>query len=241
LRESEKEILDRLLVKLSEKDGYCKNDEMTAFLALEGEKYTGELMIIGRSVNGWEDKFTPHDLLNSNTRKSIIENLTKISLSWVANSWQNNSKDSYNTKRSAFWRVIKQIICELDIVNTENTDWPSYLTWSNLYKVAPAVGGNPHSKLEDIQKEYCFQLLKEELKQFRPKRVLFLTGYDWANQFIQNIGEVKSSKRFDRMVDFKCNLVIPDIIDDIKVVVAKHPQGKKENNLVQEVVSTFNN
>ena len=53
--------------------------------------------------------------------------------------------------RSAFFRVAKKLLSELEIVDEHNEDWASFLVWSNLYKITPFHGGNPGERMAQVQ------------------------------------------------------------------------------------------
>lgn len=91
----------------------------------------------------------------------------------------------YNTKRSAFWRCIRGVVQGLGVADVEDAGWSSHLVWSNLYKVSPAGGGNPKGVLRKVQFRGCAELLNSELRTYRPSRVLFATGFDWAEPFLK--------------------------------------------------------
>ncbi len=100
------------------------------------------------------------------------------------NDWK-SLKPPYNPNKSAFWRVIQELVGRLRIADVNsNANWPSHLTWSNLYKVAPYLGGNPGARLCDIQLAGCQELFEVEVSNYRPKRLLLITGLDWAKDFL---------------------------------------------------------
>ena len=84
-------------------------------------------------------------------------------------------------------------------------------------------------------------MLDLELKKFKPKRLLLLTGNDWACDFLSN-------NLFNRNSQFKNSTYnyVEDfglLRNDIKFVVACHPGDKKrtktEESWAIEVVSAF--
>jgi hypothetical protein len=217
---------------------------ITGFLPMVGQKYSGELMVVGRAVNGWTH--APQDLVALESRmsyasavhKSVTENMPgECPMSWVTACWSNG--ESYNTRKSAFWRVIRLVVRELSIadVTDESQPWPSNLVWSNLYKVAPVDGGNPGGSLRALQRNGCVKLLEIEVKNFQPRRLLFLTGYSWVQPFISSIWEkdlrVPGYSYVEGFGQIQCG------DKSSKVVIASHPQGKNEKLWVSEVVSAF--
>ncbi len=151
--------------------------------------------------------------------------------------WGNYDHD-YNTRKSAFWRVIRKVVDELKIADVERPEWPSYLVWSNLYKFAPADGGNPSSTLCTIQLDECKSLLQKEIQTYRPKRIIFLTGIDWAEPFITALEVETATIPEQQYVEAVGKLDAPQGLQSC-IVVAAHPQSKKENWWVGEVVDAF--
>ena len=52
-----------------------------------------------------------------------------------------------------------------------------------LYPLAPCRGGNPNVALQRAQFEGCRRLLHQEIEEYRPRRLIFLTGLDWLSRF----------------------------------------------------------
>lgn len=155
-------------------------------------------------------------------------------LRWVEECW--NARSGYNTARSAFWRVIRGITHGLGIAASRAPNWPGSLAWANLYRIAPGVTGNPSAKLRRLQRDLCSARLARDLAELRPRRLLFLTGIDWAAPFIA---------RCDSQIETRNGLVqgygALHLADGWRVatVIAKHPQGKPESALTAEVLDSF--
>ena len=241
--ETERTILDQHILR-SIAEGPPK---LTGFLARKGAMYTGKLMVVGRAGNGgWDNGIALSDLAAPSkcehySRKVLEEsdNDGACPMQWVADDWENPPK--YNPRKSAFWRVIRDVVRQLDIVEKDvfSCSWSSHLVWSNLYKVSPEGGGNPDDKLCEVQLKGCKTLLEHEIKTYKPVRLLFLTGWDWAEAFLDFLPE-GDIQPFDdkRFVKASGSLaLVPDT--RTRVVVAVHPQGKKENKWVEKVVEEF--
>lgn len=158
--------------------------DVTGFLAMTGHLYDRGFMVVGRAVNGWTTGILPDALASSSAAESYADLvLTSVAgkgscpMRWVTEHW-NASPGQYNTKRSAYWRVIRAVVAQLGIAKVEDTTWPSHLVWSNLYKMAPAKDGNPGGALCEVQLPGCIELLRLELMTYRPSRLLLLTGLD---------------------------------------------------------------
>lgn len=215
--------------------------EITGFLAMAGQAYDGDLMVIGRAVNGWAEGIPPGhlDAFAEVTRYATLVQQSvagneECPMGWVTAGW--GATEGNNTKRSAFWRTIRCVVQGLGIADIEDARWSSHLVWSNLYKVSPAEGGNPSNALCEIQFPGCAELLNLELRTYRPCRVLFLTGVDWAAPFLA-AAELQEIARFQYVK--QVGLCDAGDRHDARCVIAVHPQGKPEAAWVREVVKAF--
>lgn len=216
-------------------------EEITGFLAMTGALYARDLMVVGRAVNGWYQGILPANLATpqaaENYAQEVFQSVTAENgcpMQWVTECW-GEKVGNYNTARSAFWRVIRQIVDLLEIADPEANEWPSYLVWSNLYKIAPAIRGNPGNTLRAMQFHNCLALLNLELETYAPRRVLFLTGWNWARQFLENHPNIQ---RPDGLVESTGTIELVGG-NTCHYVVAKHPQGKPENLWVQNVIEAL--
>jgi hypothetical protein len=232
------ELYFEMLNKI-EKD-YKSKEILVTHHPMKGEQYEGDLMVIGRAVNGWrkDTYWTPNEH-TFDERKKYLQKLeschnpkNECPLAWVKKRWEPQKKGEYCTKRSAFWRMIYKTMCELDL----KEDWTSKIIWSNLYKVAPAANKNPSTQLQRAQREYCIQILTEEINMWRPKNLLFLTGMDWANPIIKGIEgfNIKNTDHLD-YVDGAGEIKLGNY--EARVIIAKHPQGKNESKMNREIMS----
>ena len=212
---------------------------LAGFCPLRGCRYQGELMVVGRAINGWRDEAClPKGPAGAGDLERIACELSKISMSWVSRHWQSRPPE-YNTRRSAFWRVIRSVSLKL-VAGARDDDWPTHLVWSNLYKVAPWAGGNPPAALQHVQRDGCKKLLNLEISAFRPKRVLFLTGWNWAQQLVdvspgmrQPAGAQLVDKVWDRPLASEPGSPAS------RFVVAAHPRGKGDQRWTSEVLEAF--
>ena len=154
--------------KISDKDG-----NLGYFTAKRGKSYDGELMVIGIAVNGWlwdkADGSPPSDeFIEKEMEKATKEN------------------DQPFFREYAFWNTIRRVCEGLENLDHESAsaEWsPSKIVWSNLYKTAPANGGNPNDLLCEEQFDDCKEILIAEIEEFKPKRILFLAGAFWSGWF----------------------------------------------------------
>lgn len=181
------------------------------------EKNTG-LLFVGKAVNGWvSDETDTKQLFDLDNPDRIFARHDQME--WIEN--LSGNSNGYNTRKSAFWRVIKKVA---EVNNPK--EWYSHIAWSNLYKVAPWKGGNPNANLQSKQRDYCYQLLKTEIEVLSPEYVILLTSrWEWSflkylNDWndISPISNVKWGK-------YKTSLYH---INGTNFIVSQHPQGKKE-------------
>lgn len=247
-RSQELHIMNKIAENIGANYRQFQDFPITGFMSMVGCSYKRDLMVVGRAVNGWSKGWQPKLLSDAKNRisfaKGAFESVTQPSpignpcpMRWVSDCWGNYDHE-YNTRKSAFWRVIRSVISELEIADVDSPEWPSHLVWSNLYKVAPADGGNPSNVLCSLQVEGCCSLLQEELRVYKPKRLLFLTGFGWAQPFLENFGSVKTVDSTYQYVEAIGKSIIEGD-ETISIVVASHPQGKSESLWIQEVVDAF--
>ena len=151
-------------------------------------------------------------------------------MTWVSECW--GSRQGYNTKKSAFWRVTRELVHRLGIADVGKKDWPSHIAWSNLYKVSPDKGGNPTEALKEAQFPYCAKILAAEIRELKPRRVVFLTGWQWAKRFLGELGVNSSISCAGGLLEASGRL--PSGSD---FVVLPHPQGKPQKEIVKLLVT----
>ena len=230
-------------------EGKNLGGNVTGFLAHDGCLYPSNgrgLMVVGRAVNGYEHSIDPDTFNNSEYCEEYANKLLQMSspsdgeycpMRWITDQW--GATERYNTRRSAFWRVIKRITMGLEVCNSGDQDWSSHLVWSELYKVSPADEGNPNDKLCKAQLDGCRQLFELEIREYCPEYLLLLTGREWAKDFLDlTDNDPPPNNPMGQYVHSTTLLSFPGC-SKIKVVVAKHPQGQSEDNWVKEVLYAF--
>lgn len=207
-----KELLDKII---SEKDIYT-------FCAQWGNKFNIEnnvkILFVGKATNGWITKSRDIEVLFGNGSNRIFDRSDQMQ--WVNN--LDGNSDGYNTRTSAFWRVIKKTA--ENVLKTK--DVIPRIAWSNLYKVSYHEG-NPDSKLKTQQKEYCKKILEKEIEILSPKFVVFLSS-NWEKIFLNHLNNgielshINSVKWSDKYYSKSYRIGITTYI------TSQHPQGKNE-------------
>ena len=211
-------------------------------LAVRGNAYNGELMIVGRAVNGWtldgefENGIMPAELKDAGIRdrfasavcqKSVVNDSGECPLSWVE-----------NRGNSPFWQVTRRVCEQLNIRDTNN--WFSYLVWSNLYKIAPAAGGRLNERLCNTQYSGCVELFSYEIEHFRPICLLMVTDKFWANDFINHRNKVLDHK-VNRDLDFidRFGKMTTPNGHKVRFVVTKRPENHSRAVWTRQVIQTI--
>ena len=204
-----------------------------------GSRWGGQLMVCGRATNGMEPEWTCEQIATPADReaavKATVAKRDEVScpMEWIEDAWKRPG--GYNTARSAFWRVTRALAARLS-ANPDDQHWASRLTWTNLYRVAPADGGNPSAQLKRVQFDWCCDRLMAELTQLTPRRLLILSGSNWAADFV---GQATIKWRpYTQLVEGVGTWRLANG-HVLSVVIAKHPQGKPEAALVRAIDEAF--
>ncbi|HTQ55443.1 MAG TPA: hypothetical protein VMI94_13335 [Bryobacteraceae bacterium] len=76
------------------------------------------------------------------------------------------------------------------------------------------------------------------MAEWRPKRVLILTGWNWAQPFLSDWPSLQVKKAQGAYVDGAFQLDWGPRARTV-VVVSKHPQGKPGARLLEEILGAF--
>ena len=209
---------------------------LAVFWPMIGHRYAGELMIIGRAVNGWMIRWLIGDdrstaAVAATARRHSKRDGDTDPLAWVPAS-AGGRADGYNSNRSAFWQTPRHLL-RLER-GGELSDWTSGLAWSNLAKLAPEPGGNPRGELFDLQVQYGPDLIRQEVRELRPERVLVMTGRGWFEPFARRL-EIDV-----RWLDGR-NLAVEGAGAGVgaKWVVTPHPMTRSPGLLAQSALDAF--
>jgi len=160
-----------------------------------------------------------------------------INAQWGVSRTTETGEKNYNTATSAFWRVIRRVLIRVDRAACDDADhWASHLVWTDLYKLS--AHGNPTGRLESGQRDGCIRTLKAELDEYAPSKVLFLTGLNWAEAFLDNIYHTASSWPLEPPLEAAGQIQLSNGATSA-FVVTPHPQGKPETPIVERAVQAF--
>jgi hypothetical protein len=203
------------------------NKKICPFFAQTGEKYyetDKKCLFIGKSVNSWiTDSRNVNELFNLTNPNRIINRDDEIK--FIVN--LEGNKLGYNSKRSSFWRVIKNITKNI----FSKDDWFNYIAWSNLYKFSFYSGGNPDAYLKNIQTELCKEILDKEIDLIKPKYIIFLTS-GWEKFYLDHIHLGKNENKY---ITWDGNKIFFQKKNGIMYIQSQHPQGKKEPNHIKSI------
>lgn len=68
--------------------------------------------------------------------------------------------------------------------------WYSYIAYGNVYKIAPANGGNPKGKLRDAQTRCAKEIFRKEMDFLSPRYVILVTGNTASDTWHDIVEEV---------------------------------------------------
>lgn len=189
------------------------------------------VMIVGRAVNGWDVEWPAEteemvkQLLNQSFDLETINDLP--------------NQDGYYFSRSRFFLVIKEMMRKF---GANDEDWSSRFVWSNFYKVAPAIDGNPNGKVQYVQRELAIKILKKEIDILKPKYIVFVTGYDFATwSWRNNTTENTFKKEFNLQPtnDYGNYVEGYATYNSSKIVVTCRPEMKSVADWVDGVLGAF--
>jgi hypothetical protein len=199
-----------------------------------GRRYDGGLMLVGRAVNGWIDRWEPGDgrdpgELAAIARRTAEGRVNGCPMGWVLDRWGKHD-DGYNTARSQFWDTVRRVAVGLH--PEWSADWPSHLVWSNLAKVAPYDGGNPGSASLRVQRGLAgAALLAREVDELAPRRILAFTDRWWFAPFAEALGADLEQR--EGLVEAAGRR------GEQHIVVAVHPMTRSPEAVADAIVAAF--
>jgi hypothetical protein len=217
-KELYREFFDTLL-----KDNTKKTEEICSFFMQRGKSYgtkNPKCLFVGKATNGWVAKSKNVDeLFDQKNENRIINRDDEIE--WVEK-LSGNKGYNYNTNKSAFWRVIKNVSSNL----FGQEEWYKFIAWTNIYKFAPE-NGNPDSYLQKKQRDVCNKILDMEIACLKPDVIIFLTS-DWELFYNDHLNVKKENG--NNFYEWDGCKTYFQKVNDILYIHSMHPQGKKEEN-----------
>lgn len=235
----EKILLEAVPYKHSSQELFC-------FCPMRGATADGRLMLVGRALYGWQDAFRISEMAVETARAKLLENTIAFSskedpIRHLYDGWEENRrkrlKKCYNPARSSFWHVAKEVLKKFSTPE-ESQNLLSYLYWTNLYKLSCFPIGNPGGSLQKIQRVACQEMLKTEINLLAPQRILFLTGEWWAEPFLNTLNYNAQECGVDSHVHQTGFLNLDSGIR-CSIVVADHPERKKREDVVRDILAAF--
>ena len=207
----------------------CRKKVLCTFFPQAGKNYpqaSCRILVVGKAVNGWcKDSTDPH-IETLFSPKGIVNRPDEMV--WITKPWDSTQSDEYNTRKSAFWRVIKGVSTRV----CQKEDWWNWIAWNNLYKRAPSKGGNPSAKLRKKQLTLCKEILDKEIELLNPAIIIFFTS-GWETPFLPKETpnkEISWGKYRLKMFQYQNRTYIQTV----------HPQGKKEKEHIEHILSLIN-
>jgi hypothetical protein len=225
---------DRLLADLAHNS--LGTERMAVFWPMCGERFDGDLLVVGRATRTWYRPVQRAELLETKTRAAVLRekrvlaegDVNTRNQRWVVKGWGHGGE--FDLRRSQFWRVVRRVTLATDPSRSDS--WPLHICYSNLFKVA-MEHGNPSARLRNLQLPLAAQLLQGELAEYTPGRVLVLAGQDWFRPFAATLGVKLSETQGCQHVE------CAGTDGRRRWVIAPHPMTRPEEPLVEEILRVF--
>ncbi len=198
------------------------------------------IMLVGRAVNGWDAEWC-------GTYKDIAKQALNISFDMERTNgidfYGENSEESYNYNQCAFMQLGRKVAVLLGI--NEN-DIANHLLWTNLYKVAPALSGNPNGKVQKMQRNTAIKLLKKEIDIYKPSHIIFVTDMDWMTTTWRNSKKEMSFYEAltginDKPKGHNGYVKESGTYNSIPYVICVRPETRKRDEIAYAIISAFEN
>ena len=199
-----------------------------------GRLYDGELLLVGRAVNGWIDRWRPADPRSPEELAAVARatgegTVNGCPMGWVADRWGKRD-GGYDTARSQFWDTVRRVMVGIEPAWAD--DWSSRLAWTTLAKVAPYTGGNPGSASLRAQRGSSgTALLAREVDELAPRRIVAFTDRWWFAPFAAALD-----------VDLEERAGLVEAVGrrgEQRIVVAVHPMTRSPAAVAEAVLATL--
>jgi hypothetical protein len=200
-----------------------------------GNKYKNELLVVGREPSYWREKFSIEELAVKGPEfifNTKIRYYADNELNFSHSKQRGKYKISYNPGNDPFWCCVKEIVLELGICEND-TNWSSGIALTYLYKIAYCSKTYSSEKLRTTQFEYCKEMFQLELLRLKPKRVLFLTGMKYAQDFLDLTHGSDSGDCVYNLGEFNYGF------HKAQTVISGNPRMFKRSELVKSILNEF--
>ena len=216
-------------------------ESLTCIPAFVGEKYGSgnvKLMLVGRAVNGWDLDWAVKARDIAKQSLSIKFDMGSIDDCPLQNE---GTDDEYNFNRCSFIKLGKDIATKLGL---QAKDSAANLLWSNLYKVAPSLSGNPNGQVQKIQRQTAIKILMKEIDTYSPTHILFVTDIDWLQYtWRNNKNELNFAKALGIQEDLSINggnyVKAFGRFENIPYVVCVRPETRKIEDMSKDIVEAY--
>jgi len=191
-----------------------------------------QFMIYGQAMNGWEPKFKVNQLRDSLLEEAIDESNNTDEGEYCPLDWINKKWSSRKLYRKFFFNVMYKLVNRYNDTSIEDENWCKRVIWSNLMKISPAAGGNPYGEEWNCQLEGAKKLFTKEIEEIKPKFVIILTNWDWAEDFLQN------NEGFRIYEKHQGEFIQADGMfqDSIRIIVTKRQHFGNNDQCVNEII-----
>jgi hypothetical protein len=196
-----------------------------------GQQYENELLVIGRQPIYWREEFSTNELLKMG-EEYIFRTKVRYPALYGVDDLCPLSYLSDTAIHDPFCACIKEIVLKLGICR-DKAKWSSSIALTYLYKVAYSSKKYIGEKPQQIQLDYCREILDLELFILKPKRVLFLTGINHATNFLKLPENLNINEPVINLGQYNFGS------HKAKTVVSINAQKYLQNNLVDLILEAF--
>jgi hypothetical protein len=143
-------------------------EPLVAFAGVQGTAEQG-LVVVGRAPEGGSTVFEADKVRTPHGRAQVLSALRK-------------ERPERGDLSTPFWETARAVAL-LREDGEPGDDWAEKIGWTHLYRIAPQ-NGSLSTELRTLQQALCAQLFWREILIWRPRRVLFMTGLEWAAPFV---------------------------------------------------------
>jgi hypothetical protein len=231
-----------LLETIATKSHQFVGHQLVAFHPMRGPGEAVDTMYIGRALNGWHWDFRveelnpdPDFILNRILEDKHEATAHEDRLDWVEKYWQNSTK-GYNTAKSQFWQVIRQISIAR---NQPGEEWWDDIVWTNFFKIAPAKR-NPTSKMIKVMGQASHELLLAEIEYYQPRNIVCLSGLSYAAHLLASAETTTKVPYNGSLLEYAGDVAWADG-RNIRLIIAPHPQSRSVTRIAEEIKLLLNN